>query len=179
MLRDTVKWTSFVIFFIWRNRSSQWTRAFLFTRFLDHTQSCTTVGRTPLDEWSAPSQIPLPDSTHNTHKRHPCPTVGIEPTISAGELPQTHSLDRAASGTIYLYLNRMNFEYNALCEGHIRAPESGSSTILSEPVLSNIYFVASCSITGQNITYALHINLSGISTACEERIKFYTYLINL
>jgi len=25
----------------------------LFTRFLDHTQRRTTVGRTPLDEWSA------------------------------------------------------------------------------------------------------------------------------
>jgi hypothetical protein len=28
-------------------------RAFLFTRFLDRTQRRTTVGRTPLDEWSA------------------------------------------------------------------------------------------------------------------------------
>jgi hypothetical protein len=29
------------------------TRAFSFTRFLDHTQLCTTFGSTPLDEWSA------------------------------------------------------------------------------------------------------------------------------
>ena len=27
------------------------------------------------------------------------PPVGFEPTISAGELPQTHALDRAATGT--------------------------------------------------------------------------------
>ena len=27
------------------------------------------------------------------------PTVGFEPTISAGERPQTHALDRAATGT--------------------------------------------------------------------------------
>jgi hypothetical protein len=27
-----------------------WARAFSFTRFLDHTQACTTVGRTPVDE---------------------------------------------------------------------------------------------------------------------------------
>jgi len=25
----------------------------LFLMFLDHTQRCTTVGRTPVDEWSA------------------------------------------------------------------------------------------------------------------------------
>ena len=30
--------------------SPQWTRASLFTRFLDHTQRRCTVGRTPLDE---------------------------------------------------------------------------------------------------------------------------------
>ena len=27
------------------------------------------------------------------------PPVGFEPTISAGELPNTHALDRAATGT--------------------------------------------------------------------------------
>ena len=36
----------------WRD-SLQWARTFWFTRFLDHTQRRTTVGRTPLDEWSA------------------------------------------------------------------------------------------------------------------------------
>ena len=34
---------------LWRN-SPQWARAPSFTRFLDHTQRRTTVGRTPLDE---------------------------------------------------------------------------------------------------------------------------------
>jgi len=33
----------------WRD-SPQWARASSFTRFLDHTQRRTTVGRTPLDE---------------------------------------------------------------------------------------------------------------------------------
>jgi hypothetical protein len=28
------------------------------------------------------------------------PTVGLEPTISAGEQPQTHALERAATGTV-------------------------------------------------------------------------------
>ena len=39
-------------FFIWRD-SSQWARGSSFTKFLDHTQRSTTVGRTPLDKWSA------------------------------------------------------------------------------------------------------------------------------
>jgi len=40
------------IFFGGRN-SPQWARAPSFLSFLDHTQRRTTVGRTPLDEWSA------------------------------------------------------------------------------------------------------------------------------
>jgi len=31
----------------------QWARVSSFTRFLDHTRRRITVGRTPLDEWSA------------------------------------------------------------------------------------------------------------------------------
>jgi len=39
-----------------------------FTRFLDHTQRRTTVGRAPLDEWSARRRS-LYLTTHNTHNR--------------------------------------------------------------------------------------------------------------
>ena len=46
------------------------------------------------------SQRLLPDNTHNTHNRQTSmPPVGFEPTISAGERPQTYALDRAATGT--------------------------------------------------------------------------------
>ena len=38
------------------------------TRFLDHTQPRTAVGRTPLAEWSA-RRIDLYLTTHNTHNR--------------------------------------------------------------------------------------------------------------
>ena len=80
--------------------------------FLDHTQRRTTVGRTPLDEWSA-RRRDLYLKTHNTHKRQiSMPPVGFEPTISAGERSQTYTLDRAATGTgtndiyihIYIYM---------------------------------------------------------------------------
>jgi len=68
-----------------------------FTRFLDHTQRRTTVGRTPLDEWSA-RRRDLYLTTHNTHNRKTSmPPVEFETTISASERPQTYALDRAAT----------------------------------------------------------------------------------
>ena len=78
--------------------SPQWARASSFTRFLDHTQQRTTFGGTLLDEWSAPRRdIYL--TTRNIHdRRTPMPPVGFEPTISAGERPQTYASDRAATG---------------------------------------------------------------------------------
>ena len=85
--------------------SLQLVRASSFTRFLDHTQRRTTVGRTPLDEWSA-RRRDLYLTTHSTHNRQT--SVGFEPTISAGEIPQTYTLDRAATGigrcSLYLML---------------------------------------------------------------------------
>ena len=51
-----ITWSSWHIFkficFFWHN-SPQWVMASSFTRFLDHTQRRTTIGTTPLDEWSA------------------------------------------------------------------------------------------------------------------------------
>ena len=67
--------------------------------FLDHTQRRSTVGRTPLDEWSA-RRRDLYLTTHNTHTRQTSmPPVGFESTVSAGERPQTYVLDHAATGT--------------------------------------------------------------------------------
>ena len=46
------------------------------------------------------SQRPVPDNTqHSKQDAHPYPPVGFEPTISAGERPQTFVLDRATTGT--------------------------------------------------------------------------------
>ena len=60
----------------------------IFLMFLDHTQRRGTVGRTPLDEWSA-RRRDLYLTTHDTHNRQiSMPPVGFEPTISAGERPQ-------------------------------------------------------------------------------------------
>ena len=89
---------SCVCFFIWR-KSPQLATTSSFTRFLDRTQRHTTVCRTPVDEGSA-RRRDLYLTTHNTHNRQKSMLpVGFEPTISAGERPQTYALDRAATGS--------------------------------------------------------------------------------
>ena len=86
-------------FFLWRcGPTRAMTSSFL--RFLDHTQRRTTVGRTPLDEWSA-RRRDLYLTTHNTKQYTAihAPRRDSKPTTSAGERPQTYALDRAATGT--------------------------------------------------------------------------------
>jgi len=83
----------------WRD-SPQWAMASSFTRFLDHTQRRTIVGKESSGRVIRSSQRNLPDNTHNTHNRQTSMTpMEFEPTISAGELPQTYAVDRAATGT--------------------------------------------------------------------------------
>jgi hypothetical protein len=68
-------------------------RGFTVTRFRH-----TTFGRTPLDEGPA-CRRDLYLTTHNTHNRQTSmPPVGFEPTILVSERPQTHALDRTATG---------------------------------------------------------------------------------
>ena len=99
-----------------------------FLRFLDHIQRRTTVGRTPLDKWSA-RRRDLYLTTHNTHNRQTSlPPVGFERPISAGERPQNHALDHTATGTssliircyktvLFIYLE---VEFILLMQAHLR-----------------------------------------------------------
>ena len=48
--------------------TTDWVWLLIFTRFLDHTQRRTTVGRTPLNEWSV-RRRDLYLTTHNNHNR--------------------------------------------------------------------------------------------------------------
>jgi hypothetical protein len=58
----------------------------------------TTLSRTPLDEGPA-RRRDLYLTTHNTHKRQTSmPPVVFEPIILVSERPQTHALDRTATG---------------------------------------------------------------------------------
>ena len=89
---------SYFSFLVWRD-SPQRVMTSSFLRFLDHTQQRNTVGRTPLDEWSARSRD-LHLTIHNTQNtQNSMPPVGFEPTTPAGERPQTYALDRAPTGT--------------------------------------------------------------------------------
>ena len=93
-------------FLLWRCGPTR-VRPSSFVRFLDHTQRRITVGRTPLEEWSA-RRRDLYLTTHNTHNRQTSmPSVGFEPTFSAGERPQTYALDCVATetGILYIYIS--------------------------------------------------------------------------
>ena len=93
-----------VSLFIFGATAPKWAMASSFTRFLDHTQRRITVSRTPLDELSA-RRRDVYLTTYNTNNRQTTmPPVGFEPTISAGERPQTNALDRAATGTGFRFL---------------------------------------------------------------------------
>ena len=59
-----------------------------FLMFLDHTERRSTVGRTPLVEWSA-RRRDFYLTAHNTQQIY-IPPLGFEPTVSAGERPKTY-----------------------------------------------------------------------------------------
>jgi len=68
-----------IFFFLWHWGPTQ-AMASSLLRFLDHTQRRTTVGSTPLDEWSARHRD-LYLTSHNTHNRQTSmPPVGYEST---------------------------------------------------------------------------------------------------
>jgi len=68
-----------------------------------HSFRHTTLGRTPLEEWSARRRN-LNLTAHNTHNgQTSMPPAGFEPTLPASERSQTDVLDRVASGIGLLY----------------------------------------------------------------------------
>ena len=99
-----------------------------FLMFLDHTQQRTTVGRTPLDEWSA-HRRDLYLTTHDTHNRQiSMPPVGFEPTTSAGEQPQAAHLLRSwvripPGAWIFVCCECRVFSGWGLCDKLITRPE--------------------------------------------------------
>ena len=91
-----MKWAASIaavcVYFCFCHSSPLWAKAFSFTRFLDHTWQCTTVGRTPLDKWSACCRD-LYLTIHNTHDIH-----------ARGGI-WTHNLSCAATGTGCVYIS--------------------------------------------------------------------------
>jgi hypothetical protein len=64
------------------------------TGLRDHRHN--TLGRIPLYEWSARRRDLYLTTQHS--QQTSMPPVGFEPTFPASERPQTHALDRAATG---------------------------------------------------------------------------------
>ena len=100
----------------------------LFLMFLDHIQRRSTVGRTPLDEWSARGRD-LYLTTHDTHNRQiSMPSVGFEPTISADERPQAAHLLRSwvripPGARIFVCCECRVLSGRGLCDELITGPE--------------------------------------------------------
>jgi hypothetical protein len=70
---------------------------------LNHTHT-HTLGGPPLEEGSA-RRRDLYLTTHNSQKRQiSMPPAVFEPAISASERPQSHALERAATGIGLLYI---------------------------------------------------------------------------
>ena len=74
-----------------------------FLMFLDHTKRRSTVGRTPLDEWSARRRDLYLTTQHLQQTDTSMSPTGFEPAIPASERPQIYALDGAATGTGNLY----------------------------------------------------------------------------
>ena len=83
--------TLHIVLFVFGATALQWAMASSFSRFLDHTQRRTTVGRIPLDEWSARRRDPYM-TKHNTHNRYINDPGGI----------RTHNLSRRAAADLRL-----------------------------------------------------------------------------
>jgi len=77
-----------IIFFLWLCSPTR-AMASSFLRFLDHTQRRTTVGRTPLDGWSARR---IPDNTRHSQQTNIHALGGI----------QTHNLRRRGAADLRL-----------------------------------------------------------------------------
>ena len=86
----------FGLLFSWCN-SPQWARAPSLSRLYDHARRRTTVGRTPLDEWSAWHRD-LCLVAYETHKRQLFILLaGFKPEITAREEPDNHALGSVAN----------------------------------------------------------------------------------
>jgi hypothetical protein len=97
----------------------------------------TTVSRTPLDERSA-RRKDLYLTTHNKHNRQTSvPPVGFEPMISAGERPQTHALDRAATGT-----GDLSLLYKKITTHFLREPRYVSVSTSTTPTKAASFSMA-------------------------------------
>jgi hypothetical protein len=115
---------SFTIKFDWNSRCLHIAICFFWAQqpplgqaFLMHDvcRSHTTTHHSQQDSSGrviSSSQRPLPENTQHSQQTNIHAPVGFEPTISAGERPQTYVLDCAATGTGSLFLRKRIERHN-------------------------------------------------------------------
>ena len=104
-------WLSFFFFHGW---TAQLGLGLLCEVPWSHSFIHTTLGRTPLDEWSAPGRD-LYLTTHNTQKRQTSMSLeAFEPTNQPRERRQTHALDRTTTGIDHLGVCKLSFPHRTV-----------------------------------------------------------------
>jgi hypothetical protein len=123
-------------------------RVFLIT--LRHT----TVGRTPLDEWSAQSKdIYL--TTHNTHKRQTSmPPTEFEPTIPL----KCYKLIGTVKNLNYRRRNCMSITFSASCRTR-KCPLCCRGWATGKSLKKKLLLSAAIRITTAYTTFKCHINI--------------------
>jgi hypothetical protein len=125
-----VKYTNI---YLWRCDPTR-VMASSFFRCLDHTQRRTTIGRTPLDEWSAPRRD-LYLITHSTQQTNIHAPGEIRTHDLSRQAAADLRFDRAATGTGEI--NTTKYKYSSLIYPHDFASqlEAPSNATTSPPLL--------------------------------------------
>ena len=128
------------------------------------------------------SQIPLPDNTQYTKETDlHAPPVRFEPTISAGERPQTYALDRAATGNLYRQY-RFSLRGVTLTPHPLLVPWSRKSRairLLPLWAVRSVQSLSACKTVHFTFTYTSTLPMN--RTACTDpqclyRVYFYIVL---
>ena len=95
---DSLRLFPYLFFFLlWRCCPTQ-AMGSSFLRFIDHTQRRITVARNPLDERSARRRDHYLAKHHSGNRQTSMSPPGFEPTISAGQRPQTYAFNLMVTG---------------------------------------------------------------------------------
>jgi hypothetical protein len=91
-------------------------RSFTITLRYTHRTRYDSSGRV-----ISPTQRPLPDNTQHSQDTDTMSLAGFESAIRASERPQTHALDRAATGKVFLIIHIYLYSLTLLdiCTDHL------------------------------------------------------------
>jgi len=121
-----------------------------------------TLGRTPLDEWSARRRDRY-RTKRNTRNRYPCPRRDSKPSIPASERPRTHTLDSAATGIckVSSYMNtNTDTHWKVKCsdERLLTRRRTDNYNECNVPCLRVIFWNAQCRENKSNATQPTQVS---------------------